>query len=676
MPDSVVSIQSNRAPATVATALARGVGTAVLALSFFVFILALRPFAYGIWFQSEPVTAGLLVLGAVSGLCLVALDLTGHRVANVLVRPPVQILMAFVAWNGLASCLQQFPARSWFGSPEVGEGIFAFLALLVLIVLAMTLWPIGWCRRLVAGAAALSALSIAGLDGLLPQGSPWRPEMFASYAGAIGPAVALIVAGVVPRPESRRFMMAALAGLPVVVLSQNKTAIGLYCVVGPLAWLSIGRLPEYAWRTRRILTWAPVLAVVVAGIVLAVPLAFPWYDPLYSLRSRGLLALVGLKSLLVDPSGLLIGFGWGSYNDLLYRHTFIWGVRGFHDAVWNPDWEAIGAGSFHSHYEILETVLACGLLGGLLYLMLFRSLIREARTELLHLSAVVWLLQVGCASFWFPFMLSFPFLAAAIASSTVPINVVASKPVRVLGVPRCGVVLAVVGVLTWGAIATAQDAIRGGRLLQALNRQDRDDIARFGTLADDHGRGGTHLWWTALNYAAFISGQMAGGQKPGFGQALWYLRVLDEVDRWTAEGRAGVRLAALALALRNEIISSHENTLLAELRTRELARWGDVVLQVIRLAPDRTDVAVPYLGWLATSQHYLPILSICARVFERHPGDRVCLWYAGFAMLTDPLTEAAGLADMHTALALGVDAVVPVTREARASVESHFPPIH
>ena len=189
----------------------------------------------------------------------------------------------------------------------------------------------------------------------------------------------------------------------------------------------------------------------------------------------------------------------------------------------------------------------------------------------------------------------------------------------------------------------------------------------------DHGRGGVHLWWAALNYADFIDRQMAAGHKPTYAQGLWYIRLLDEVDAWTAQGRAGIRLAALTVALRTDIVADQADTVLADLRTRELARWGDTVLRVLRLAPDRTDIAVSYLGWLASGKHYVPILAMCEQMALLHPRERVCLWFGGFAMLSDPMTEAAGLRAMHEALGLDVEAVVPVAPDIRAAVEANFP---
>ena len=112
------------------------------------------------------------------------------------------------------------------------------------------------------------------------------------------------------------------------------------------------------------------------------------------------------------------------------------------------------------------------------------------------------------------------------------------------GLAPQAVCLAGAAVLAFGARATALDALAGGRLLAALNCQDPTELAAFQHLPRDHGRGGVHLWWAALNYVYFIDSRLSQDQKPTEAQTLWYARLLQAVDRWTAEGRADVRLCS------------------------------------------------------------------------------------------------------------------------------------
>ena len=662
-------------PSRLPAVCARALGTAVVVLSVFVFMLATPPFAYGVWFQTEPTTVGLLAVGAASGVSFMLLDLTGHSVAPLVGRRHILVLLAFIGWNAAVSVLQDFPGRSWFGTTETGEGIFSFLALTMLTLLAMALWAYRGPRRAMVGAAVLAVLVLGGLDALLPMGSAWRPEKYAGYAGTVGPPVAMIVVGAFRRIDWRALLSAGAIGLAPVVFSGNKTAIVLLCVAAPvlLAFVLLRLRTMPVLRARRMLAWFPLVALLLTCACIAGAMAYGDYDPLYSVRSRGLLIWAAALGLGDRPLAWLTGFGWGSYNDLLYWHNFLPGVRGFANGIWDPNWEGIGAGAFHVHNDIFEAVLAGGAISGALYLCFFATLVAGARRRMLGIAAVGWFLIVGSLCFWYPFMLCFPFLALAIAATAAPAGVLRSPiPVPMDGWVRA-LACALIAVLAVGGLTTWQDARMGGDRLAALNRQNPAEIPAFGTFPPDHGRGGVHLWWLALSEAAFVGGQMQAGHPPTPAQAQWYARLLDEADAWTSAGRAGTRLRALTLALRNDLISGHEHTALAKLRERELPRWEPAMLKLIAHAPDRTDVAVPFLAFLALTKQYSRIEGVCRRIVALHANDRVCLWYTGLARLGNPATEGAGLVSMRAALAQHVEAVAPVPDAARAMIEAAVP---
>ena len=654
---------------------ARAAGTGVAMASIFIFILATPPFAYGVWFQTEPVSVGLLVLGAAAGLCLLALDVTGHSVGLLLGRRHIQLFLAFLAWNALVSAVQDFPGRGWLGTPETGEGICSFLALLMLTLLATVLWSYRANRFALVAAAVAGACTLAGLDAMLPAGSAWRPDKYAGYAGLVGPPVALIVVSAMRRFGWRTLVLAVLAGWAPVAFSGNKTAIALLCLAGPAAFLLVRWLVRRVGvgRVRRYLAWLPVAALLLAWAAIAGAMAYGDFDPLYSVRSRGLLMLAEVLALRDHPLGLLTGSGWGSFNDALYRHTFLPGVHGFTNGAWDPNWEGVGAGAFHAHNDIVEAVLGGGLVGGMLYILFLSAIVAGARRGMLTIGAVGWFLIVGSLCFWYPFVLAYPFLGMAIAATTAPIGVLrAPAPVPMGGWTRGGG-LALVVLLGIGASMAYGDAKAGGARLAALNRQDPADIAVLGAFPGDHGRGGVHLWWLALNEAAFVGQLLAAGHPPTAAQAQWFARLLQEVDAWHGAGRAGIRLEALTFALRTELIASHEHTALGALRERELPRWEPTMLRLIRDAPDRTDVAVPFLAFLTLTKQYSRTAATCRQIEALHPRDRVCQWYTGLAMLADPATELAGVRAMHAALQQRVETVVPITNAARAMVEANVP---
>ena len=165
-----------------------------------------------------------------------------------------------------------------------------------------------------------------------------------------------------------------------------------------------------------------------------------------------------------------------------------------------------------------------------------------------------------------------------------------------------------------------------------------------------------------------MNSRLSQDHKPTEAQTLWYARLLQAVDRWTAEGRADVQLAALTVAMRNDLAANDADNALAPLRRSALPGWNAAVVGLIRHAPERTDVAVPDLAWLTVHRQYMAILGLCGQVFDIRPGDRVCLWYSGVALITNPGSQEAAFADLRRALALGVGAVAPVTSAARQAV--------
>jgi hypothetical protein len=668
---------SARSSAPIASCV-RWLATLVLAATLFAFILALPPFAYGIWFQTEPVTAGVLGAGAVAGVLLILLDLTGHPVGAALCRRSMLTLGVFIAWNAVASVFQPLPERSWFGTPETGEGVLCYIALWALALLAIVIWPYRWPRIGLAAASGLAALILAASDTLLPMGSPWRPQLVAGYAGTIGPAVVLIIAAVTRWPNRRLIWFGVAVALPIVlssfIISQtdgrylNRSAVIFAFLLAPTVFFPLRftllRLPPRA--ARLVAAGMPLMALLVVAAML-LPSAFvndvTW---LYSLRSRALLVLAAWQGMAEHAGNWLWGTGWGSYNDLLFRHSYLAGVTGFRDGVWHPDWEALGAGAFNSHSAVIEALTGGGVPGAILYLLVVCTIVRDGRRPLLAGSAVVWLLILAALCVWYPFLMSFPFIALTIAATIAP-----PRP-PMLRRPRWWPSLLGLGMtalLGWGAQATIQDARDGGRLLAMLNRQDATDLAGFKGQPPDHGRGGVHLWWVALNYTAFLSDRAANHQPITMAQAGWFERLLQEVDRWTAEGRAGLRLSALTASMRNEVEAVGDVPALNAVRLQQQPKWRDAVMAVLRQAPLRTDIAAPYLTWLASEQRYMPMLSFCGRVFSLRPNDPVCLWFGGYALLSDTATEADGILQMRDALTAGVQRIAPITDQAREQVE-------
>ena len=169
-------------------------GGAVICLSFFIFIPALQPFAFGIWYQSEPVVAALFACGGAATLCLAVMAALGYPVAGALTHPLTLVTGALAVWSAIASLAAPLPMRSMMGPPQTGEGILWQVSLTALTALALAVWQRRLVRRAIVASAAVSGVILLGLNVSEPIGSPWRPVFWPEFAAILGLFVIAMVA--------------------------------------------------------------------------------------------------------------------------------------------------------------------------------------------------------------------------------------------------------------------------------------------------------------------------------------------------------------------------------------------------------------------------------------------------------------------------------------------------
>jgi hypothetical protein len=169
-------------------------GGAIICLSFFIFIPALQPFAFGIWYQSEPVVAALFACGGAATLCLAVMAALGYPVAGALTHPLTLVTGALALWSAIASLGAPLPMRSMMGPPQTGEGILWQVALTALTALSLAVWRRRSVRRAIVASAAVSGIILLGLNVSEPIGSPWRPVFWPEFAAILGLFVVAMVA--------------------------------------------------------------------------------------------------------------------------------------------------------------------------------------------------------------------------------------------------------------------------------------------------------------------------------------------------------------------------------------------------------------------------------------------------------------------------------------------------
>lgn len=99
----------------------------------------------------------------------------------------------------------------------------------------------------------------------------------------------------------------------------------------------------------------------------------------------------------------------------------------------------------------------------------------------------------------------------------------------------------------------------------------------------------------------------------------------------------------------------------AALRQAAIAGWPGAIDVVLKAAPARTDVLVPYFSWALKNGKDAEILSKAESVLRRDPNDAVALWFSGLALLGHPATASTGMDRLKKALQAGIQEAMPIS---------------
>ena len=643
-------------------------GTGTVCLALLSFVTALKPFFFGLWFQTEPNIVALDVIGAAAALGLAAMALRRFPVCETVRSPTVLIPGALALLTVVTAVTQTFPMRSWLGAPQIGEGGAEYLCLALFAAQTRLAWPFRARRLALLGTAtaAIVAVTILNLIFRVSMGqpeSPWVPQRWPDYAAfmAFFWMIALLGSGA-RRTVARLAIVLVLAGA-AIILSNSKTGMILFFlglpVIGAVCWYGKRR---GGGRFIRVIAAAlvciiPVLSIVGYHVADRIQADHPFGQPGESARSRDLLDRVGLNILLTHPRFLVTGAGWGSYSDLLLADPFVGDASLFRETTREPNWEALNAGAFHSHNSALEAVIAAGLLGGILYLALATSMVLRCPGRRVVGVATLWILLEALLSSWFILPMIVPFFAVGLAVS-LPRGRSRGTPAGALYAAGSFIIALILGGTAW---IEWHDAAMGQNVVEGIEGKHPVAADAAVLLGRDGGRGGEHLWWVAIQFNDYLIRKVNSGRPLDAGDASVYDFVLGAVGQTVADGRAGLRLTAELAYLRSDLIAAYGTYGLDRLRERELSHWGQSIEAVLDHLPLRSDLAVPYFQWLATVGDRQEIQRFSGRLLDRRPDDPVGLWYGGLVLLgPDPISNATGLHLMRRALELGCARLLPV----------------
>lgn len=626
-------------------------------------VLSNQHVSLGVWGQSEPVLVTVHV-GAALGLAAFAGAVAQDGAIAALARSPLTATAVLLAvWSLVTAPFAEFPWTSVLGAPQSGEG---------------ALWPIDLVGYLLAARLLLRRApplfdALAGLSAVLTVGvgvwnlairfPDWGPladlrafGLFFGFAMFLGySALALLPLAWSWRARGRRgWRLMALAGIAGVVLSSNRSAMAGLVVFG--ATLILQRwLPRTASLSRP--------AVVVVTALVAVALLAPyglirhvdWLHGVTSLSDRAILFAAVDTQLFESLRAIILGQGWGHYQEHLVRNIASTGI-----SLFDNRWSELARDLFHSHNAALETVFSVGLPGLALAVVLRAGAVLEAPPAARGTALAFVLAWSLTDAAWFMLGPSMAPLAMALAALTVTADPPPSQDRRMRW-PMAATTAGGAVALGLAAAVLVSAALQFQRLKLCLPPHPWTIACADVDLPHDPRGSDLGLAYLLGNAMATIPPGTAPYKVMPPDQVSLLRRLRVEARRRAAAG-ASTSLAIEVINSRAQIGLVVANKPLTDRAERE---WREEILILLERAPGRMDVAATYFYRLLQGggeNRAELALQAMERIDSAHP---VVLWFRGLLLLNhpDPARQAAGLAGMRRALDRGVARLMPIAPE-------------
>ena len=637
----------------------------------FVIFLALPPFYNGIWGQVEGALPWLHGLGGIGALGCGLMAVSGNSLATAaLLHPMVLFPAAIFAVAVLLMPAAVLPALSLFGAPEHGFGALVYLDLAALTAAAFVVFADTTWRRLVLAVALCVVAAAFVLDGLFRLEQTWAPFFFGDYL-AFYAVFTFAILGVLARGRRLWFAAAAILLIASCLMSSNKASV--LALGAGFALLPMVTRIRSNRAVAMVCAGYPILvgiAIIVIGSAWREPYreelgAIGWPGPLAnliadswaSLWSRAMLVVVGAQTLIDSPWRVLTGIGWGHYNETLLANLPI--VEGRLHELIGPSrvyWDAIRRVDFHSHNQYFEALLSGGIVSAGLVLAYGAAMVRYAAADNRKLAFFVALVLAVLQSFWFQMPHTLPVMVFAIVMLTDGITV-DSRACRREGwvAPGCAIAAAAIlflggtmSILASKDVASALKDIKQAGELPADFKIERRFSAGLDEIYD------ASLLQTAYALDVGESKRVASLD----GRPYDILRQM--LRRTLDSPPASLKGSISTVNVLSGIIFMVPDT---ESRFGDLSeQYRDRVEALMRRAPRRSDIAIPYFNYLLARKREKEALDLANRILARHENSAVALWFSGIVLLGNADTSAAGMANLKRSLAQGIRNLMPIDR--------------
>jgi len=690
---------------------------AVLAATLNIGIMGLPPFRFGMWFQSEPIFFALLVTSGFAALMLAFWWRSDVAIFAPLKHRAMQIFSLFLLWALIVSLFCNIPMQSLFGPSEISEGWLYFLSIWMHTLLVCRLLSHAYFARALMFLLAFSLLFTTCLQELLSQDD--KIFKWGDYLGFLGIFYFASLPAFFTQFRHAKLKCAmVLIGVISVTVSNNYSAIALMLAFGacglmgyalrntrfvrlytrfiivlafsvPLLWSAIAwnnqttqsaghaivnmltfvekQLPADSRLTRFIKTYQ---------VALNPDNGAAFYNGSFGVRM--LINRAGYDFLRDKPIVTLLGDGFGGFNDILYRYAVTDGVT-LYDQKDYANWNIVTGHAFHPHNEWMYMLTSAGIVGLLLWLAFLISLLR-VRPEFAYSVIPAWLAYQCLSTVWFIVPIVTGFFAIAIACS-VQCSALRVRPIPVK-LPRATILMApIVGILFFiGACMQYIAANEGQRMITRIQQSLPSNEVKP---IRDFGMGGLRQWWVATLMQNYLNDKPLTNTPYKESDVAWLRANLFLMHQVAQRETKIMRVDAYRLNVTNDVMQYYQKLdgIWQHTANELRAAWKDEAMKFALKEPTRLDLLTPYFEyWLnqyaeaKTEEEKAAAIdaarSLATELLKTYPQNPILRWYYGKTLMTNPKTEARGIAMAIDAYRDGVAYKVPITNTLKAFMDS------
>lgn len=660
-----------------------------LLLSFLTPFAGVPSLQYGIWSQSEPPSIFLHGCVAMAGLGFLCL-MWGERrlVWSAQIRHPLVLIAAALAlWSALTGLFHDSMGLTWFGSPEIGMGVFRFVQLGMFLAASLVVLRLRKVRAVLVGVAALvTVVVLIATSQFMQTGeNALVPYYFTDYLAFNGLfLLGMALPSLTERKRPYLGLAVAILGIVAVVFSDNRAAVALCFVIAPFFGLVLWGLKSSRWgRSSLFVRQMAVMGTALGVVILTGFIMFLEYLGDMGGGNWNLLVELGSRSHLLDivsraidgnPFILAHGNGWGSYSQMFAAYLPTeWATLRDDRATWElaqanmaaGAWDAVQRVDFHSHNEIIEALLSTGIIGAVLLVSLFALLPLFCSKRNVVLASAFALASSSLAAMWFLFPMHAPLLAFALAGfgrSSGRYSAFAHK--RTSAAPRRRFRIAIASLLAvlmgTTTLYSAYFATSAHTYLPSEpTPTSGGELENCTQTFSDVGQGGQHLLHRLRTYARFVERRVIQQQEVTKDQVA-YLRGLICASETYLDTHDNIHLAIGGLSTRANFAFIDVPKSMQPLVRAYFSNWGERLEDVLTATSNRADLAAPYLMSLLSAEKEAEFAALAHRLYNQYPNAVVPLWFSGIALLASEKTAQAGLARMKRALTSGIERILPV----------------